>query len=121
MSSYFRVRVGIHWLVTKPLFDVFIMFVILLSSAALAAEDPVQENAPRNKMLSKFDYGFTAIFFIECLLKVGKRLDHIYLIEPSFQLERFLRNPRLDPLKVCKHWKRAEKIGISIKARTRLL
>eukprot|EP00094_Tigriopus_californicus_P013635 TCALIF_13192-PA protein Name:"Similar to CAC Voltage-dependent calcium channel type A subunit alpha-1 (Apis mellifera)" AED:0.16 eAED:0.16 QI:0/0.61/0.47/0.84/0.77/0.89/19/0/1097 len=69
-SSTNPVRVGIHWLVTKPLFDVFIMFVILLSSAALAAEDPVQENAPWNKVLSKFDYGFTAIFFIECLLKI---------------------------------------------------
>ena len=47
------------------------MFVILLSSAALAAEDPVQEKHPRNLMLKKFDYGFTAIFGIECLLKVN--------------------------------------------------
>ena len=46
------------------------MFVILLSSAALAAEDPVQEKHPRNLMLKKFDYGFTAIFGVECLLKV---------------------------------------------------
>ena len=47
------------------------MFVILLSSAALAAEDPVQEKNPRNLILKKFDYGFTAIFGIECLLKVN--------------------------------------------------
>ena len=46
------------------------MFVILLSSVALAAEDPVQENHPRNKLLKIFDYGFTAIFAVECLLKV---------------------------------------------------
>jgi len=56
--------------VTKPWFDGFIMFVILLSSVALAAEDPVQENHPRNKLLKIFDYGFTAIFAVECLLKV---------------------------------------------------
>lgn len=66
-----RVRVGIHWFVTKPFFDGFIMFVILLSSAALAAEDPVQENHPRNLMLKNFDYGFTAIFAMECSLKVS--------------------------------------------------
>ena len=53
------------------------MFVILLSSAALAAEDPVQEKHPRNLMLKKFDYGFTAIFGIECLLKVNKNNHHI--------------------------------------------
>ena len=55
---------------TKPLFDIFIMVVILLSSAALAAEDPVEENSPRNQMLKNFDYAFTAIFALECLLKV---------------------------------------------------
>ena len=52
------------------------MFVILLSSAALAAEDPVQEKHPRNLMLKKFDYGFTAIFGIECLLKVIITSNH---------------------------------------------
>lgn len=57
---------------TKPFFDGFIMFVILLSSVALAAEDPVQEKSERNAFLAKFDYGFTAIFAIECVLKVSK-------------------------------------------------
>jgi len=57
--------------VTKALFDGFILFVIMLSSVALAAEDPVQENHPRNKLLKFFDYGFTGIFAIECILKVG--------------------------------------------------
>ena len=71
--TFSSVRVGLHWMVTKWWFDGFIMFVILLSSAALAAEDPVQENSPRNKMLAKFDYAFTAIFFIECFLKVSER------------------------------------------------
>ncbi len=70
LSSTNPIRVGVHWLVTKPLFDGFIMFVILLSSAALAAEDPVVEDSPRNAMLKTFDYAFTAIFAIECFLKV---------------------------------------------------
>ena len=70
----FSVRVGLHWFVTKPLFDGFILFVIMMSSVALAAEDPVQENHPRNKLLKFFDYGFTGIFAIECILKVGQFL-----------------------------------------------
>jgi hypothetical protein len=36
------VRIGLHWFVTRPFFDGFIMFVILLSSVALALEDPVK-------------------------------------------------------------------------------
>jgi len=71
--SRFSVRCGVHWLVTKPMFDVFVMLVIMLSSVALAAEDPVHEKSSRNRMLHKFDYGFTAIFAIECLLKVRAR------------------------------------------------
>ncbi len=38
----FSVRIGLHWFVTRPFFDGFIMFVILLSSVALALEDPVK-------------------------------------------------------------------------------
>lgn len=49
----------------------------MLSSVALAAEDPVQENHPRNKLLKFFDYGFTGIFAIECILKV--RMDFILI------------------------------------------
>ena len=46
------------------------MFVILLSSVALALEDPVKEDSERNQKLGLLDYGFTAIFAIECLLKM---------------------------------------------------
>ena len=60
----------IHWIVTKKIFDLFIMFVIVLSSIALAAEDPVSENSERNKVLGFADYWFTAIFTLEVLLKV---------------------------------------------------
>ena len=41
-SGLFSVRIGLHWFVTRPFFDGFIMFVILLSSVALALEDPVK-------------------------------------------------------------------------------
>lgn len=46
------------------------MFVILLSSVALALEDPVKEDSDRNVKLGYLDYGFTAIFAIECMLKM---------------------------------------------------
>ena len=61
---------GVHWLVTKKVFDWFIMFVIVLSSIALASEDPVHEESLRNHYLGLADYGFTAIFTLECTLKV---------------------------------------------------
>ena len=61
----------IHWIVTKKIFDMFIMFVIVLSSIALASEDPVSEKSERNKLLGYADYGFTAIFTLECTLKVN--------------------------------------------------
>ena len=47
------------------------MFVIVLSSIALASEDPVNENSDRNILLGKADYAFTAIFTFECCLKVS--------------------------------------------------
>ena len=67
----FRFRCLIHWIVTKKVFDMFIMFVIVLSSIALASEDPVNENSDRNILLGKADYAFTAIFTFECCLKVS--------------------------------------------------
>ena len=46
------------------------MVIIILSSIALAAEDPVQEQSQRNHILTYFDYVFTGIFALEMLLKV---------------------------------------------------
>merc|ERR550517_1104478 len=70
LSSTNPVRIHLHWFVTRPFFDGFIMFVILLSSVALALEDPVKEDSERNQKLGLLDYGFTAIFAIECMLKM---------------------------------------------------
>ena len=49
----------------------FIMLVIVLSSIALALEDPVAED--ENQILKTADYVFTGIFAMECSLKVGCR------------------------------------------------
>ena len=46
------------------------MIIIILSSIALAAEDPVQEQSERNHILTYFDYVFTGIFAVEMFLKV---------------------------------------------------
>ncbi|EDL89001.1 calcium channel, voltage-dependent, L type, alpha 1D subunit, isoform CRA_a [Rattus norvegicus] len=42
----------------------------MLSSAALAAEDPIRSHSFRNTILGYFDYAFTAIFTVEILLKM---------------------------------------------------
>ena len=65
----------IHWFVTKKVFDNFIMLVIVMSSVAIAAEDPVDEDNPRNYYLGKADYIFTLTFAFEVCLKVGNYLD----------------------------------------------
>ncbi|XP_037047740.1 voltage-dependent calcium channel type A subunit alpha-1-like isoform X2 [Bradysia coprophila] len=64
------VRRCAHWIVNMKYFDFFIMFVIGLSSIALAAEDPVVENSKINVFLNKVDVGFTAVFAVEMVLKV---------------------------------------------------
>ena len=66
----FRFRLAVHAVVTFPFFDTLIMIIIVLSSIALAAEDPVEERSARNKILTYFDYIFTSIFAVEMVLKV---------------------------------------------------
>ncbi len=74
---------------TIPCFDTFIMIIIILSSIALAAEDPVQELSERNHILTYFDYVFTGIFAIEMILKasrfrylffLAKLLSHFFIL-----------------------------------------
>ena len=81
--SRFRLRRFIHWIVTKKVFDMFIMLIIILSSIALASEDPVHEESPRNRILGLADYGFTAIFTMECTLKI---LDLGFVLHPGSYL-----------------------------------
>lgn len=47
------------------------MMVIVLSSMALATEDPVDEDSPRNKILNHLDHCFTGVFAVEMILKVS--------------------------------------------------
>ncbi len=65
-----RIRRWCHFLVTLRYFDFFIIFVIILSSIALATEDPVDPDNPKNIFLNYIDYGFTVVFAVEMLLKI---------------------------------------------------
>ncbi|XP_034948347.1 voltage-dependent calcium channel type A subunit alpha-1 isoform X11 [Chelonus insularis] len=80
------VRRAAHWVVNLRYFDFFIMVVISLSSIALATEDPVDENSPRNTILNYFDYAFTGVFTIEMLLKV---VDLGIILHPGSYLREF--------------------------------
>ena len=61
-----------HSIVCTKYFEMVVMTVICLSSISLAAEDPVYEENPRNKVLQYMDYCFTGVFACEMLLKVRK-------------------------------------------------
>ena len=52
------------------------MIVIIMSSIALASEDPVDPKSDWNKQLGYFDYGFTCVFGIEVLLKVHNCISY---------------------------------------------
>ncbi|XP_046399409.1 voltage-dependent calcium channel type A subunit alpha-1-like [Ischnura elegans] len=80
------VRRAAHWVVNLPYFDFFIMVVISLSSIALAAEDPVEEESVRNKILNYFDYAFTGVFTIEMILKI---VDLGIILHPGSYLREF--------------------------------
>lgn len=51
----FSIRQACHWVVNLRYFDDFILAVILVSSVLLAVEDPVDPDAPRNKVCKSRD------------------------------------------------------------------
>ncbi|XP_034151303.1 voltage-dependent P/Q-type calcium channel subunit alpha-1A isoform X5 [Esox lucius] len=59
-----------HYIVTLKFFEFGILSVIAMSSIALAAEDPVWPESPRNNVLRYFDYVFTGVFTFEMLIKM---------------------------------------------------
>jgi len=65
-----RLRVNCHWLCNHSYFGNVVLLCIMVSSFMLAAEDPLDSNSERNKILNYFDYFFTTIFTIECTLKI---------------------------------------------------
>ncbi|XP_066141787.1 voltage-dependent calcium channel type A subunit alpha-1 isoform X2 [Euwallacea fornicatus] len=86
LSSTNPIRRAAHWVVNLRYFDFFIMVVICMSSAALAAEDPVEEHSFRNNILDKFDYAFTGVFAVEMFLKV---IDLGVILHPGSYLREF--------------------------------
>lgn len=62
---------GVHSIVSTKYFEMLVMAVICFSSISLAAEDPVDEENTRNKVLQYMDYCFTGVFAVEMLLKVS--------------------------------------------------
>ncbi|KAM5237785.1 voltage-dependent L-type calcium channel subunit alpha-1S [Ctenodactylus gundi] len=75
-SSFFifsptnKIRVLCHRIVNATWFTNFILLFILLSSAALAAEDPIRAESVRNQILEYFDIVFTSVFTVEIVLKM---------------------------------------------------
>ncbi|CAL7937216.1 unnamed protein product [Xylocopa violacea] len=65
-----RFRVFCHWLCNHSYFGNVILICIMISSAMLAAEDPLSAASYRNQILLKFDYFFTTVFTIEIWLKM---------------------------------------------------
>ncbi|XP_035763902.1 voltage-dependent P/Q-type calcium channel subunit alpha-1A-like isoform X2 [Neolamprologus brichardi] len=63
-------RRACHYICTLRYFEMCILLVIAMSSIALAAEDPVWPNSPRNDVLRYFDYVFTGVFTFEMLVKM---------------------------------------------------
>uniref|UniRef100_A0A8D0QKI3 Voltage-dependent N-type calcium channel subunit alpha-1B n=1 Tax=Sus scrofa TaxID=9823 RepID=A0A8D0QKI3_PIG len=75
-----RLRRFCHYIVTMRYFEVVILVVIALSSIALAAEDPVQTDSPRNNVLKYMDYIFTGVFTFEMVIKM---IDLGLLLHPG--------------------------------------
>uniref|UniRef100_A0A8C0ALH6 Voltage-dependent N-type calcium channel subunit alpha n=1 Tax=Bos mutus grunniens TaxID=30521 RepID=A0A8C0ALH6_BOSMU len=75
-----RLRRFCHYIVTMRYFEMVILVVIALSSIALAAEDPVQTDSPRNNVLKYMDYIFTGVFTFEMVIKM---IDLGLLLHPG--------------------------------------
>ncbi|XP_061680587.1 voltage-dependent R-type calcium channel subunit alpha-1E [Syngnathoides biaculeatus] len=64
------VRRACHYVVNLRYFEMSILLVIVASSIALAAEDPVATTSDWNKVLRYFDYVFTGVFTFEMIIKM---------------------------------------------------
>uniref|UniRef100_A0A8C5T4X8 Voltage-dependent N-type calcium channel subunit alpha-1B n=1 Tax=Laticauda laticaudata TaxID=8630 RepID=A0A8C5T4X8_LATLA len=78
--SITAIRCLCHYIVNMRYFEMVILFVIALSSIALAAEDPVQAESPRNEALKYLDYIFTGVFTFEMVIKM---IDLGLLLHPG--------------------------------------
>ncbi|VDN51801.1 unnamed protein product [Dracunculus medinensis] len=73
-------RIFVHSVVSTKYFEMFVMSVICFSSIALSAEDPVDDENPRNSVLQYMDYCFTGVFAFEMCLKL---IDQGVLLHPG--------------------------------------
>uniref|UniRef100_A0A671G4D9 Voltage-dependent N-type calcium channel subunit alpha-1B n=1 Tax=Rhinolophus ferrumequinum TaxID=59479 RepID=A0A671G4D9_RHIFE len=78
--SIAALRRACHYVVTLRYFEMVILVVIALSSIALAAEDPVRTDSPRNNALKYLDYIFTGVFTFEMVIKM---IDLGLLLHPG--------------------------------------
>ncbi|CAG5117509.1 unnamed protein product, partial [Candidula unifasciata] len=63
-------RILCHKLCNHPYFSNVVLACILISSAMLAAEDPLRSKSDRNIILNNFDFFFTTVFTIEIIIKI---------------------------------------------------
>jgi voltage-dependent calcium channel L type alpha-1D len=63
-------RVACYNFINNGVVSNFILVCIMISSASLAAEDPLDSNSKRNRVLGYFDYFFTTIFTLEITFKI---------------------------------------------------
>ncbi|CAJ0587570.1 unnamed protein product, partial [Mesorhabditis spiculigera] len=63
-------RVFCNRIVNHVYFTNSVLVCILVSSAMLAAEDPLEADSARNRILNRFDFFFTTVFTVEISLKV---------------------------------------------------
>ncbi|KAK4471145.1 hypothetical protein MN116_005541 [Schistosoma mekongi] len=63
-------RVACHEVCNHNYFNNIVLVCILVSSAMLAAEDPLDASSARNQILNYFDYFFTSVFTVEITLKI---------------------------------------------------
>jgi len=69
-SSTNPIRVTCWKIQAHPICSNIILVCILVSSSFLACEDPLQSQSAINQTLGLFDYFFTTVFTIECMLKL---------------------------------------------------
>ncbi|CAF3563953.1 unnamed protein product [Adineta steineri] len=82
-----KFRIFCHHVCIHRAFGYIVLVCILFSSISLGAEDPVDSDSVRNKILNTADYFFTAVFTIEICLKVIS--SGLILHEGAFCRNRF--------------------------------
>ncbi|KAJ8301679.1 hypothetical protein KUTeg_020666 [Tegillarca granosa] len=65
-----KFRVICHRICNHSYFGNIVLACILISSAMLATEDPLDSESERNKILNYFDIFFTSVFTIEIIIKI---------------------------------------------------